>query len=100
MGSRAPTNNANNSERTRYAESYTEKTMGAVETQLSDSVRKLSLLARQVASVAATDLTPRQRGDQIAGLHNLAETFDTLAVHPTGRRNDVNLKIVLKSDTA
>jgi hypothetical protein len=42
----------------------------SVKTQLSDSVRKLSKLSRQVTGVAATDLTPRERGDLIAGLQS------------------------------
>jgi hypothetical protein len=56
----------------------------SVKTQLSDSVRKLSMLSRQVAGVGATDLTPRERGDLIGELQSLAETFDTLAAHATG----------------
>jgi hypothetical protein len=69
----------------RYAEPYIEDTMSeSVKTQLSDSVRKLSKLSRQVSGVAATDLTPRERGDLIAELQSLATTFDALAAHTTG----------------
>ena len=69
----------------RYAEPNIEDTMGqSIKTQLSDSVRKLSKLSRQVSGVAATDLTPRERGDLIAELQSLATTFDTLAAHATG----------------
>ena len=71
----------------RYAEPYVEGTMGqSIKTQLSDSVRKLSMLSRQVSGVAATDLTPRERGDLIAELQSLATTFDTLARTPLARR--------------
>ena len=42
------------------------------------------MLSRQVSGVAATDLTPRERGDLIAELQSLATTFDTLAANATG----------------